>query len=160
MSSNASDQENIENKVQFEEDSTYPLNNNILYRKRMNKITKCSFNYIIIKEGVYLNGIESKSEKTINTNKRSYKIPHGYVVETTWGRAAKKRTVRCEIDFINHITPQFCIKYGSSFQHVVSSTKTTTDVAIKYKQASTLIRTIFYYYIRLYELPFKLNYLF
>lgn len=60
---NLSDQENIENKTQIEEDSTYPLNNNILYRERMNKITKRSFNYIITKEGVYPNGIESKKEQ-------------------------------------------------------------------------------------------------
>ena len=72
-----------------------------------------------------------------NSKKRPYKIPHNYVVETTWGRAAKKRTVCCEIDYINTI-PQFWIKYGSNFQHVVSSTKSTTDAEIKYEQASTI----------------------
>ena len=30
---NISDQENIENKIQIEEDSTYPLNNNIIYHE-------------------------------------------------------------------------------------------------------------------------------
>jgi hypothetical protein len=90
MPSNTSDQENIENRIQFEEDSTYPLNNNILYRERMNKVTKRSFNYIIIKEGVYPNGINSKSEKNTlaanknnNSKKKTYKIPHGYIVKTT-----------------------------------------------------------------------------
>ena len=122
---NVSDQENIENKLQIEEDSTYPLDNKILYRERVNKITKRSFSYNIIKEGVYLNGISLKSEKNMvannennNPKKRPYKIPHNYVVETTWGRAAKKRTVCCEIDYIDKI-PRFQIKYGSDFQHVV-----------------------------------------
>lgn len=159
MSGNTSDQENIENKIQIEEDSTYPLDNNILYRERVNNITKRSFNYNIIKEGVYPNGMELKSEKTSNTSrKRSFKIPHGYVVETTWGRGAKKRTVCCEIDYIN-TTPQFRIKYGTNFQHVISSTKSTTYTASEYEQASILlIWNIFYYsgyfiiiHIRIYE---------
>ncbi|CAB4411412.1 unnamed protein product [Rhizophagus irregularis] len=63
MPSNAedsSDQENVKNKIQIEEDSTYPLDNNIIYREHMNKITKRSFNYIIIKEGVYPNGMSLK----------------------------------------------------------------------------------------------------
>jgi len=137
---NVSDKENIENILQIEEDSTYPLDNKIFYRERINKITRRSFNYIIIKEGVYPNGIESKNQKNIVTNnennnskKRLYKFPHGYVVETTWGRATKKRTVRCEIDYIN-TTPQFRIKYGANFQHVVFSSKSTTDATIKYEQ--------------------------
>ncbi|CAB4397684.1 unnamed protein product [Rhizophagus irregularis] len=135
MPGNTSDQENVENEIQVEEDSTYPLDSNILYRERINNITKRSFNYNIIKEGVYPNGMESKSKKTNNTSrKRSYKIPHGYVVETTWGRGAKKRTVCCEIDYIN-TTPQFRIKYGANFQHVISSTKSTTYTAIKYEQS-------------------------
>ncbi|CAB5216601.1 unnamed protein product [Rhizophagus irregularis] len=115
MPGNTSDQENVENEIQVEEDSTYPLDSNILYRERINNITKRSFNYNIIKEGVYPNGMESKSKKTNNTSrKKSYKIPHGYVVETTWGQGAKKRTVCCEIDYIN-TTPQFHIKYGANF---------------------------------------------
>ncbi|CAG8743613.1 22076_t:CDS:2 [Rhizophagus irregularis] len=93
MPGNTSDQENVENEIQVEEDSTYPLDSNILYRKRINNITKRSFNYNIIKEGVYPNGMESKSKKTNNTSrKKSYKIPHGYVVETTWGRSLKLET--------------------------------------------------------------------
>ncbi|PKC57799.1 hypothetical protein RhiirA1_497283 [Rhizophagus irregularis] len=144
MPSNAedsSDQENVENKIQIEEDSTYPLDNNITYRERMNKITKRSFNYIIIKEGVYPNGIVLNKKNILETSnesnkfqKKTYKIPHGYVVKTTWGRAAKKRTVCCEIDYINAI-PQFRIKYGSNFQHVISSTKSATDAAIKYERS-------------------------
>jgi hypothetical protein len=150
---NTSDQENIiENKIQIEEDSTYPLDNNIMYRERINKITKRSFNYVIIKEGVYpdkiITGSKSKKRKhklttrngTNNFKKRStqqYKIPHGYVVETTWGRAAKKRTVRCEIDYVNTI-PQFRIKYGSNFRNVVSSTLSTSNAAFKYEQVKIL----------------------
>ncbi|CAJ0648390.1 1039_t:CDS:2 [Entrophospora sp. SA101] len=56
------------------------------------------FSYVIIKEGVYpekvLTGPKSKNS-VISRKKRSiqqYKIPHNYIVETTWGRAANKRT--------------------------------------------------------------------
>ncbi|RGB21883.1 hypothetical protein C1646_777066 [Rhizophagus diaphanus] len=52
----------------------------------------------------------------------------------TWGRASKKKTVRCEIDYINEI-PQFHIKYGSNFQHVVSSIKSPSDAAFNYERA-------------------------
>lgn len=84
------------------------------------------------------------SQKKNNTSKKkSYKIPHGYVVETTWGRGARKRTVCCEIDYIN-TTPQFRIKYGTNFQHIISSSKSTTDAAIKYEQASILLIGTFY----------------
>src|SRR2546430_13377607 len=92
-----SDQENIIfNNIQIEETSTYPLNNNIMYRERVNKITKRSFNYVIIKEGIYPNriitGPKSKKHKhkltthnsSNNFKKRPiqrYKIQHGYVVE-------------------------------------------------------------------------------
>ena len=142
---NTSDQENGENKIHIEEDSTYPLDNNIIYRERINKITKRSFNYIIMKEGVYPNGIALNEKNILETSnesnnfkRKSYKIPHGYVVKTTWGRAAKKRTVCCEIDYIN-AAPQFRIKYGSSFQHVISSTKSATDAATKYERVSILL---------------------
>ncbi|RIA88168.1 hypothetical protein C1645_826764 [Glomus cerebriforme] len=67
MLSNA-DQENVKNKIQTEEDFTYPLDNNIIYRECMNKITKHSFNYIIIKEGVYPNGIALNKKYTLETS--------------------------------------------------------------------------------------------
>ena len=74
MPSNAedsSDQENVENKIQIEEDSTYPLDNNIIYRERINKITKRSFNYIIMKEGVYPNGIALNEKNILETSNES-----------------------------------------------------------------------------------------
>jgi hypothetical protein len=83
-----SEQENIPNKFYIKEDSTYPLDNRILYKEIVNNVTKRSFNYIIIKEGIYLD------ENDKNTNKQSiqcYKIPHNYVVKTTWGRGKKKK---------------------------------------------------------------------
>ncbi|GES83147.1 hypothetical protein GLOIN_2v1780831 [Rhizophagus clarus] len=104
MPSNAeylSNQENVENKIQIEENSTYPLDNNIIYRKRMNKTTKHSFNYIIIKEGVYPNAIVLNKKNILETS--------------------------------NEIS-QFRIKYSSNFQHVVFSTKSATDAAIKYER--------------------------
>jgi hypothetical protein len=147
---NITDQENND-KFQIEEVSTYPLNNNILYRERVNKVTKRSFNYIIIKEGVYPNGTQTgpKSSQdsvicnSTSNNKRKkrpvqqYKIPHGYIVETTWGRTSKKRTVRCEIAYINEI-PQFCIKYGTNFQYIVSSTKSPSDATFNYERVCTV----------------------
>ena len=76
-----SDIENItdqENKFQIEEISTYPLNNSILYQEYVNKVTQRSFNYVIIKEGVYPNGIwtgpkslqDSAIGNSTNNNKR------------------------------------------------------------------------------------------
>lgn len=149
-----SDIENItdqENKFQIEEISTYPLNNNILYRERVNKVTQRSFNYVIIKEGVYPNGTrtgpkslqDSAIGNSTSNNKRKkrpvrqYKIPHGYIVETTWGRASKKKTVRCEIDYINEM-PQFHIKYGSNFQYGVSSVKSPSDAAFNYEKVRSV----------------------
>ncbi|PKC59226.1 hypothetical protein RhiirA1_445502 [Rhizophagus irregularis] len=144
---NITDQENID-EFQIEEVSTYPINNNILYRERVNKVTKRSFNYVIIKEGVYPNGTQTGPKSlqdsvicsSTSNNKRKkrpvqqYKIPHGYIVETTWGRASKKKTIRCEIDYINEI-PQFRIKYGSNFQYVVFSSKSPSDAAYNYERA-------------------------
>ncbi|CAB5190847.1 unnamed protein product [Rhizophagus irregularis] len=144
---NITDQENID-EFQIEEVSTYPINNNILYRERVNKVTKRSFNNVIIKEGVYPNGTQTGPKSlqdsvicsSTSNNKRKkrpvqqYKIPHGYIVETTWGRASKKKTIRCEIDYINEI-PQFRIKYGSNFQYVVFSSKSPSDAAYNYERA-------------------------
>ena len=77
MPSNAeysSNQQNVENKIQIEENSTYPLDNNIIYRKRMNKTTKHSFNYIIIKEGVYPNAIVLNKKNILETSNESNKF--------------------------------------------------------------------------------------
>ena len=71
---NISNKENIENTLQIEEDSTYPLDNKILYRERTNKITKRSFNYTIIKEGVYPNGVGLKSDNKSTSKKNNIKF--------------------------------------------------------------------------------------
>ncbi|RHZ58586.1 hypothetical protein Glove_372g136 [Diversispora epigaea] len=145
LDSEYSEQENIDNKLCIKEESTYPFSNKISYKECKNNVTKRSFNYLIIKEGVYPVNSEfpSKKQKTNNSMpskiKRSpqhYKIPYNYIVETTWGRAIKKRTVRCEIDYNKdtHIY-QFQIKYGSDFQQVVSSNISPTTVAKIYEQA-------------------------
>jgi hypothetical protein len=144
MEESQSDKEN-KNNVQIEEHSTYPLDSKILYKERVNGQTKRSFNYIILKEGVYPDEIitrpkNKKQKLTNNTTAQRYKIPHGYVVETTWGRATKKQTVRCEIDYINKI-PQFKIKYGSNFQHVVLSNVSPSTAAFNYEKVSK-----YYYY--------------
>ncbi|UZO15790.1 uncharacterized protein OCT59_007205 [Rhizophagus irregularis] len=124
---NITDQENID-EFQIEEVSTYPINNNILYRERVNKVTKRSFNYVIIKKGVYPNGTQT-GPKSLQDS-----IPHGYIVETTWEHTSKKKTIRCEIVYINEI-PQFRIKYGSNFQYVVFSSKSPSDAAYNYERA-------------------------
>ncbi|RHZ69752.1 hypothetical protein Glove_279g49 [Diversispora epigaea] len=119
-------------EILFEKDSTYPLDNRILYKEIVNNVTKRSFNYIIIKEGIYLD------ENDKNTNKQfiqCYKIPHNYVVKTTWGRGKKKRTVQCEIEYIDNKL-QYYIKYGSNFEHIISSNKSSSNVA------NNLIRTL------------------
>ncbi|GBC47773.2 hypothetical protein GLOIN_2v1788738 [Rhizophagus irregularis DAOM 181602=DAOM 197198] len=120
---NITDQENID-EFQIEEVSTYPINNNILYRERVNKVTKRSFNYVIIKEGVYPNGTQTGPKS----------LQDSVICKTTWGRASKKKTIRCEIDYINEI-PQFRIKYGSNFQYVVFLSKSPSDAAYNYERA-------------------------
>jgi hypothetical protein len=78
------DKENIENKLQIEEESTYPLNNNIIYRECINNVTIRSFNYVIIKEGVYPNEVVvTKKAKAKGRLIQQFKIPHSYIVETT-----------------------------------------------------------------------------
>src|SRR6185369_8800753 len=134
-----SNQENTfnNNKHYITEDSTYPLNNKILYKETVNNITKRSFNYVIIKEGVYLNESETLNKKR---KLKHYKIPYDYIVETTWGRTTKKRTVRCEIDYNNNTcTFQFRIKYGTNFQDVVSSEKSPSNVASIYEKVNLLL---------------------
>ncbi|CAJ0630207.1 5933_t:CDS:2 [Entrophospora sp. SA101] len=133
-------QENTNPNLQIEENSTYPLVNNITYKERVNNQMKRSFSYVIIKEGVYpekvLTGPKSKNS-VISRKKRSiqqYKIPHNYIVETTWGRAANKRTVRCKINYVDGI-PQFCIECGFNFQNVIFSTKSPSDAALNYERA-------------------------
>ncbi|RHZ71616.1 hypothetical protein Glove_256g128 [Diversispora epigaea] len=132
-----SDQENVTNKLCIKEETTYPLSNKILYKECVNNVTRRSFNYIIIKEGVYPNQLELSTPR--KTNKRPvklYKIPHNYIIETTWGRKTKKRTVHCEIDYNNEThTFQFRIKYGSNFQNIISSNKSTSNAASLYEQA-------------------------
>ncbi|CAJ0911991.1 8958_t:CDS:2, partial [Entrophospora sp. SA101] len=114
-------QENTNPNLPIEENSTYPLVNNITYKEHVNNQTKCSFSYVIIKEGVYpekiLTGPKSKNS----------------VIKTTWGRAANKRTVRCKINYVDGI-PQFCIEYGFNFQNVIFSTKSPSDAALNYER--------------------------
>ena len=142
---NISDKENIENKFQIEEDSTYPLNNNIMYRERVNNVTIRSFNYVIIKEGIYSDDIITTKKRKLAKGRptQQFKIPHNYIVETTWGRASKRQTVHCEIEYINAV-PHFQIKYGSYFQHIISSDLSTTNAVLKYEQA---IKNIYCYNI-------------
>jgi hypothetical protein len=125
----------IENQFKIE-DSTYPFNNNIIYRECVNSVTTRSFNYVIIEEGVYPNEVvATKKRKAKGKPTLQFKIPHNYVVETTWGRADKRRTVRCETEYINAV-PHFRIKYGSNFQHIISSNLSTTNAALKYEQVT------------------------
>ncbi|RIB17991.1 hypothetical protein C2G38_2185837 [Gigaspora rosea] len=125
------------NKVQIKEISTYPISNNILYQEYKNNTIVRSFNYIIIKEGVYLNiNPIQKQQQSDNIEKkrsvRQYKIPHNYIIETTWGRFTQQ-TIRCEINYLNKIL-QYQICYGFNFQNKIFSAKSTSDVANKYEQ--------------------------
>jgi len=137
-----SNQENTfnNNKHYITEDSTYPLDNKILYKETVNNITKRSFNYVIIKEGVYLNKSETLNKKRKLKNTRTHKIPYDYIVETTWGHTTKKRTVRCEIDYNNNTCMfQFRIKYGTNFQEVIFSEKSPSNAASIYEKVNLLV---------------------
>ncbi|CAG8708466.1 5384_t:CDS:2, partial [Dentiscutata erythropus] len=75
---------NLQNGIEIEEISTYPLNNIIIYKERKNNKTIRSFTYII-EEGVYPS--HNILVTTGSPNKKlAKKIPDNYIAITTWGR--------------------------------------------------------------------------
>ncbi|RHZ86206.1 hypothetical protein Glove_53g55 [Diversispora epigaea] len=72
---NNSDKENTNNKLHIKEDSRYPIDNKILYKECMNNVTRRSFNYLIIKEGVYSNQPELSIPRKTSRRSQPYKIP-------------------------------------------------------------------------------------
>ncbi|RIA94186.1 hypothetical protein C1645_818476 [Glomus cerebriforme] len=97
----------------------YPKTNNILYTDG-----KQSYYYIIKQEGLY----PQPPVLAYAQGKYNYKIPDYYCVETTWGRANNKRTVRCFINYIKR-KPLFKIMYGVNFSEEVQSNMSSTAVA-------------------------------
>ncbi|CAG8477909.1 9590_t:CDS:2, partial [Cetraspora pellucida] len=75
-----------------EEDSNYP------------KLSRRSFQYYIVKEGVYLPELYLAYTKKPN----SYPIPDDYVVETTYRK--NEKTVTCSINYYNE-KPQYKIEF-------------------------------------------------
>ncbi|CAB4445062.1 unnamed protein product [Rhizophagus irregularis] len=97
----------------------YPQTNNILYTDG-----KRSYYYTIKKEGLYL----QPPTLAYTQGKYKYKIPDHYCVETTWGRANNKQTVRCFINYVER-KPLFKILYGVNFSEEVQSNMSSTAVA-------------------------------
>ncbi|RIA84729.1 hypothetical protein C1645_831815 [Glomus cerebriforme] len=97
----------------------YPKTNNILYTDG-----KRSYYYTIKQEGLY----PQPPVLAYAQGKYNYKIPDYYCIETTWGRANNKRTVRCFLNYIER-KPLFKIMYGVNFSEEVQSNMSLTAVA-------------------------------
>ncbi|CAG8833442.1 2955_t:CDS:2, partial [Gigaspora margarita] len=69
--------------------------------------TSCNkFIYHIIQEGIYPN----KNILSYTLKLNQYRIPHDYVVETTFGKGKAQKTVICSINYQNNI-PEFKIEF-------------------------------------------------
>ncbi|RHZ77188.1 hypothetical protein Glove_184g131 [Diversispora epigaea] len=143
-----SDQENIANKLCIKEESTYPLNNKILYKECVNNITKRSFNYGIVKEGVYLDDskfpnsecnsdqenianklcIKEESTYPLN-NKILYKECVNNITKRSFNYGIVKEGV-----YLDDSKFPIQIKYGPDFQQVVSSNISPSTIASIYEK--------------------------
>ncbi|CAG8740264.1 1460_t:CDS:2 [Gigaspora margarita] len=124
---------NLQNGVEIEEISTYPLNNIIIYKERKYNKTIRSFTYIIKKEGVYPS--HNILVTTSSPNKKlTKKIPNNYIAITTWGRGKNKKTIRCSIKYKDK-KPEFIIDHGNEFTETVTSTLSASKAALIYLQA-------------------------
>jgi len=104
----------------------YPFDSVIKYKE-----SGRSFSYDIVEEGYYPHS--TMLQFTNNSNK--YKIPDGYIVNTTWGRVDKCQTVQCSINYVEN-KPIFKVAFGQEFEHNVISRKTPTHVGNLYLKVS------------------------
>lgn len=102
----------------------YPASPKIIYKN-----PKRTFRYTILEEGIV-------PPKAIlcQTKRKNYKIPTGYLVETSWGY----RTIRCRINYIND-KPIYSIRFGPEFSQVVISHTSSSDAATKFNNVSNNI---------------------
>ncbi|KAF0552122.1 hypothetical protein F8M41_022549 [Gigaspora margarita] len=85
---------NLQNGIEIEEISTYPLSNIIKYKEQKNNKTIRSFTYIIENEGVYPPDNILVTTGTSSPNKKLAKIiPDNYIIITTWEHGKNKKTI-------------------------------------------------------------------
>ncbi|CAG8791786.1 9281_t:CDS:1, partial [Cetraspora pellucida] len=106
-----------------EENSNYPVDRTIKW-----KSPRRSFQYYIVKEGVY----PPESYLTYTRGSNHYPIPDNYVVETTYGKSEK--TVTCFINYYNQ-KPQYKIKFGLHEDEYICSDLSPTAAANNYLKA-------------------------
>ena len=108
------------------ETHTYPENPIILY-----KTTKHSFTYKILQEGIYPKPPILAYTQLPN----KYKIPNGYIVQTSWGKKNSKIVIECSITYKQQ-KPVFQIKYEQEGQQYIEIGKSATGVANQYQKVN------------------------
>jgi hypothetical protein len=103
----------------------YPNDPKITYKEG----TSRSFIYNIIEEGFY------PPAEILSCSKRGkkYKIPDGYIVETTWGKPKTRQTLKCTIKYDQN-GPVFRAYYGEKFDRILESRESCTDIATQYQR--------------------------
>ncbi|RIB17717.1 hypothetical protein C2G38_2186582 [Gigaspora rosea] len=113
------------------ERNKYPENNQFSLKQNNTKYT-----YNIINEGYYPsnNILRYTSSHNTSSSKTQYKIPDGYLVETSWGRGKSRHIVECEIEY-NPEGPVFRVRFNESSQQlVIESNESSSKVANEYLQ--------------------------
>ncbi|CAG8813608.1 36181_t:CDS:2 [Gigaspora margarita] len=100
------------------ETKNYPKSSIIEAKTSCNK-----FKYHIIQEGIY----PSKNILAYTLKPNQYRIPHNYVVETTYGRGKSQKTILCSINYQNNI-PEFKIEftYNNNNEVIISRSNNVT----------------------------------
>ncbi|RIB25583.1 hypothetical protein C2G38_2165585 [Gigaspora rosea] len=93
-----------------------------------------NYKYHIINEGFY--PPQNKIHYTLATSRSGdkYKIPEGYLVQTSWERSKSHHMLECEIEY-EQDRPVFIIRFEENLQqYVLKSKKSPTKVANDYLQ--------------------------
>jgi hypothetical protein len=115
----------------------YPVDKKILY-----KTPNHSFEYNIIREGIY-------PTKLLYTYSRkncpSYPIPNFYFIETQYGKDKNKKKVQCKINYENS-KPIFTILFEdlNKVLKSVTSNKSASDATEKYLKVIIYIKSFLY----------------
>ncbi|CAG8718417.1 3647_t:CDS:1, partial [Cetraspora pellucida] len=92
------------------------------------KSPRRSFQYYIVKEGVY----PPKSYRAYTRTPNQYPVPDNYMVETTYGK--KEMMITCSINYFNE-KPQYKIQFGLNENEYIYSNRSPTDAANAYLKA-------------------------
>ncbi|CAG8507863.1 15149_t:CDS:1 [Cetraspora pellucida] len=109
------------------ERNKYPKNNLFSLKQNYTKYT-----YNIINEGHYPSKNTLCYTSTHSSIKAQYKIPDGYLVETSWRRGKSKHKVECEIEYESD-GPVFRIRFEeNSQQYTIESKESISKVGNEY----------------------------